>query len=156
MTCRRRRSALPTGCSRRVCNEQVWSAQSFVNAIVINTRWPHEASRTDGGIVIKEFISAIDDDEFGPRIRETRVYPPEERTGEARLARLRDFMAREGLLDDTSEPGRRNIKRLAQIPDNGQLLLDLETELYPEVERVRNATWLATGDYRIHDEAVQI
>lgn len=101
---------------------------------------------------------AIDDSEFGPKIRETRITVPDERTIAMRITRVRERMEARGEYDEFSKKGKKNRAKLELIPERPAELLDLEQEYLSREERERDGLWPASAPsgFLVLDEAVHI
>lgn len=106
---------------------------------------------------MNELKLAVRDEEFGARIQETRVLPPDERDREMRLRRVQQKIkaARADVGDD--ETAKQLRARLESALDDTSELLKLEEKWLDEAERVRLGEWIHEPDaYVTHDEASAI
>ncbi len=106
----------------------------------------------------RELVLAIEDQEYGPKIRETRITVPDERTIAMRITRVRERMEARGEYDENTKKGKKNRAKLELIPERPAELLDLEQEYLSSEERQRDGEWpdSASGGFFILEEAVHI
>lgn len=109
-------------------------------------------------MMTRELVLAIDDQEYGPKIRQTRITVPDERTVAMRITRVRERMEARGEYDEFSKKGKKNRAKLELIPERPGELIALEQEYLNNSERERDGLWPfeVQDDFMIHDEAVQI
>ncbi|MFW6085314.1 MAG: putative metallopeptidase [Gemmatimonadota bacterium] len=101
-----------------------------------------------------ELKLAIEDATYGPRIKETRVLPPKERSKERRLRKLKETLEKARALAGDDEETRELRARLETAMDDTSELRKLEERYVSKEQRIRWGEWVhGEGAYATHDEA---
>lgn len=88
-----------------------------------------------------ELQLAIDHEELGPKLREVRILPPDERQPEHRHAAVKRKMEAAKALDPKSDKGRKNRAKLELAIEDRKVLYALEEEWLDDEDRFRMGAW---------------
>jgi hypothetical protein len=106
---------------------------------------------------VKELTLASQDEDLGPRIRECRIFTPEEVSQQERLKRVKEKVRElRGLLQGDDDEAKELRARLEAAMDDISELHKLEEKFISQAERLRLGTWPEGEDFLEIEEAALI